>query len=78
MKLFDSAKTMSENSLKELHSIISSKRISMSLDDARELSFRALKFKKERGRLPSLTSSDPWEKRIAEGVAYLKRSVERN
>lgn len=72
------AKTMSENSLKELHSIISSKRISMSLDDARELSFRALKFKKERGRLPSLTSSDPWEKRIAEGVAYLKRSVERN
>ncbi len=34
---------------------------------------RALKFKQERGRLPSLTSPDAWEKRMAEGVAFLAR-----
>ena len=30
---------------------------------------RALKFKQERGRLPSITSPDAWEKRMAEGAA---------
>ncbi|WP_296578076.1 type IIL restriction-modification enzyme MmeI [Phreatobacter sp.] len=34
---------------------------------------RALKFKLERGRLPSITAADPWEKRMAEGVAFLAR-----
>ena len=33
----------------------------------------ALKFKQDRGRLPSLTSPDAWEKRLAEGVAFLAR-----
>ncbi len=33
----------------------------------------ALKFKAERGRLPDITSPDPWEKRMAEGVAYLAK-----
>jgi hypothetical protein len=32
-----------------------------------------LRFKQERGRLPSITSPDPWEKRMAEGVAFLSR-----
>jgi hypothetical protein len=32
-----------------------------------------LKFKQERGRLPSITSPDAWEKRMAEGVAFLAR-----
>ena len=44
--------------------------------EARELAKRALKFKQERGRLPSITSQDAWEKRMAEGVAFLKRSRE--
>ena len=42
-------------------------------DEARELAKRALKFKQERGRLPDITSADPWEKRMAEGVAFLAR-----
>lgn len=34
---------------------------------------RAVKFKKERGRLPSITSADAWEKRLAEGAAAFVR-----
>ena len=42
-------------------------------EEARELARRALKFKQERGRLPDLAASDPWERRMAEGVAFLAR-----
>jgi hypothetical protein len=34
-----------------------------------------VEFKKEKGRLPSLTSPDAWEKRMAEGVAFLQREA---
>jgi cytochrome c5 len=47
----------------------------MTLDEARDLARRALKFKQERGRLPSITSQDAWEKRMAEGVAFLARKT---
>ena len=67
------AKTMSEESLKQVTAAISAKRISLTFEEARELAKRALKFKQERGRLPSITSSDAWEKRMAEGVAFLAR-----
>ena len=67
------AKAMNEESLKQVQAIISGKKVSMSMEEARELAKRALKFKQERGRLPSLTSADPWEKKMAEGVAYLAR-----
>ncbi|WP_235442239.1 hypothetical protein [Rhabdonatronobacter sediminivivens] len=67
------AKTMSEESLKQVAAIITAKKVSMSPDEARDLAKRALKFKQERGRLPSLTSQDAWERRMAEGVAYLAR-----
>ena len=67
------AKAMNEESLKQVQAIISGKKVSMSMDEARELARRALKFKQERGRLPSLTSADPWEQKMAEGVAYLAR-----
>ena len=67
------AKTMSEDSLKQVAAIISARKVSMSSEEARDLAKRALKFKLERGRLPSITSPDPWEKRMAEGVAYPAR-----
>lgn len=67
------AKTMSEDSLKQVQAAISSKRVSLTIEEARELAKRALRFKQERGRLPSITSPDAWEKRMAEGVAYLAR-----
>jgi hypothetical protein len=67
------AKTMSEESLREVAAVIASKRVSLTIEEARELAKRALKFKQERGRLPSITSPDAWEKRMAEGVAFLQR-----
>lgn len=67
------AKTMSEESLKQVAAIIAGKRVNLTLEEARELAKRALKFKQERGRLPAITSPDPWEKRMAEGVAFLAR-----
>ncbi|MGB0844971.1 MAG: pseudomurein-binding repeat-containing protein, partial [Alphaproteobacteria bacterium] len=67
------AKTMSEESLKQVAAVISAKKVQLSPDDARDLARRAVKFKQERGRLPSITSSDAWEKKMAEGVAYLAR-----
>lgn len=67
------AKAMSEDSLKQVAAAIAAKRVSISYDDARELATRALQFKKERGRLPDINAQDPWEKRMAEGIAALQR-----
>ena len=67
------AKTMSEESLKQVAAVISAKKVQLTPEDARDLARRALKFKQERGRLPSVTSPDAWEKRMAEGVAFLAR-----
>ena len=53
--------------------VIEAKKIKLSPEEARDLAKRAVKFKQERGRLPSLTSTDAWEKRMAEGVAFLTR-----
>jgi len=69
------SKSMSEDSLKQVAAVISSKKINLTHEEARELAQRALKFKRERGRLPELTAADPWEKRMAEGIAYLQRKA---
>ena len=66
-------KTMDEESLKQVQAIISARRVQLTPDEARDLAKRALKFKQERGRLPSITSADAWERRMAEGVAFLAR-----
>ena len=67
------AKAMSEESLKQVAAVIAAKRVNLTPEEARDLAKRALKFKQERGRLPALDSADAWEKRMAEGVAYLAR-----
>lgn len=67
------SKSMTENSLKAMAEVISAKKQNISLEEARELAKRALKFKKERGRLPDIKSSDPWEQRMAQGIAVLTR-----
>jgi superfamily II DNA or RNA helicase len=67
------AKTMSEESLKQVAAVISAKKVQLAPEEARDLARRAVKFKQERGRLPSITSPDAWEKKMAEGVAYLAR-----
>lgn len=74
------SKAMTEQSLKAMAEVISGKKINLSLEDARELAIRGLKFKKERGRLPEIKAADPWEQRMAQGIAYLARlkAEERN
>lgn len=67
------SKAMTEQSLKAMAEVIAARKLNLSLDAARELAKRALTFKKERGRLPELKSADPWEQRMAQGVAYLAR-----
>jgi hypothetical protein len=67
------AKAMDPENLRKIQDAISARRVSMTPDEARDLARRALQFKQERGRLPSLTSTDAWEKRMAEGVAVLAR-----
>ena len=67
------SKAITEGRLKQVAAVIVAKRVSMTPEEARELAKRALAFKRERGRLPSITSADAWEKRMAEGVAFLAR-----
>jgi superfamily II DNA or RNA helicase len=67
------AKTMSEDSLKQVAAAIAAKRTSLTPEEAKELAVRAVKFKKERGRLPSIDSQDAWERRMAEGAAAFVR-----
>jgi hypothetical protein len=67
------AKTMSEESLKQVAATIAAKRTSLMPEEAKELAVRAFRFKKERGRLPSLNAQDAWERRMAEGAAAFVR-----
>ncbi len=67
------SKAMNEDSLKQVAKVIAAKKTQLSPEEAKELAARAVKFKKERGRLPSLDSADPWEKRMAEGAAAFVR-----
>ncbi len=67
------AKTMSEDSLKQVAAAISAKRTSISPEDAKVIAKRAVEFKRERGRPPSVTSQDSWEKHLAEGAAAFMR-----
>ncbi|MBB6521046.1 DEAD/DEAH box helicase [Pseudoteredinibacter isoporae] len=69
------AKAMDEESLKQVKAVINSKKVQLTEEEARELATRAVQFKRERGRLPDITSADPWERRMAEGIAFLQRRV---
>ena len=67
------AKTMSEESLKQVAAAISAKRTTITPEDAVVIAKRAVEFKRERGRVPSITASDAWEKHLAEGAAAFMR-----
>jgi superfamily II DNA or RNA helicase len=67
------AKAMSEESLKNVAAAIAAKRTSLTPEEAKDLALRAVQFKRERGRLPTISSTDPWEKRMAEGAAAFVR-----
>ena len=72
------SKNMDEKTLRQLQGIISAKKVQIPYDEARTLAKRALEFQTERGRAPSITSNDNWERKMAEGVAALARHVAKN
>ena len=66
-------KTMSEESLRQVASIISAQSLNLSPEDAKDYAIRAVKFKREHGRSPSENSQDPWEVKLAQGAkAFVK------
>ncbi len=67
------SKAMNEDSLKQVAAVITGRKTRLSPEEAKELAIRAVKFKRERGRLPSIDSPDPWEKHMAEGAAAFVR-----
>lgn len=67
------SKAMDAQTLVQVQAVINAKKDKLTYEDARALAERALEFKRERGRLPSLTSQDAWERKMAEGIAFLQR-----
>lgn len=67
------AKSMNEERLQQVSAAIARRNSKLTPDEAKDLAQRAAKFKKEHGRLPSLTSPDAWEKRLAEGATAFLR-----
>ena len=64
---------MREDSLKQGAAAIAAKHTTITPEEAVELADRARRFKRERGRLPSVTAADAWEKRMAEGATAFMR-----
>lgn len=69
------SKSMNEESLKQLANIIAGKKQKFTHEEARDYALRARQFLKERGRRPEVTSNDPWEKKIAEGMNAFAQMV---
>ena len=67
------SKAMSEESLKQVAAVITAKKVQLTLDEARDLAKRGASFQARAGQAPSLTSPDAWEKKMAEGIAFLQR-----
>ena len=66
------SKAVNEESLREMEEAIAAKEIKLSEEEARMLTERAVLFKKQTGRAPSIKSNNPWERRMAQGVTFLK------
>ncbi len=67
------SKEMNEERLRAVEAIVEAKRMTITPEEAKALAARAVMFKKDRGRLPSLTAPDPWERRMAEGAKTFVR-----
>ncbi|MBX3316448.1 MAG: DEAD/DEAH box helicase [Phycisphaeraceae bacterium] len=71
------AKSLGETRLRAIAEVIAGRKSTMTPEEARVYAVRALQWKRERGRPPSLTSADAWEKKLAEGAqAYMRFAKE--
>ncbi len=67
------AKAMDERLLRQVKAAIEGRKITFTEEEARDLTRRAVQFKRERGRAPDAVSPDPWEQRMALGAAAFAR-----
>ncbi|MEM8749938.1 MAG: DEAD/DEAH box helicase family protein [Pseudomonadota bacterium] len=67
------SESLDEKTLQQVAAVISSKKVKLTPEEARMYAHRALDFKRERGRLPEITSQDAWERKMAEGIAFVQR-----
>lgn len=67
------AKTMSEESLKQVQAAIAARRTAITPEEAKVIARRAVEFRRERGRHASIAAADPWEKHLAEGAMAFMR-----
>lgn len=67
------AKAMNEGTLRQVQAAISARKTTLTEEEARAFAIRALQWKRERGRVPEVTSQDPWERQLAEGVVAFAR-----
>lgn len=71
------SKTIGEEALLAIHEEIQFKKLKFTPEEAIEYGKRAVDFKNDRGRMPSSRSEDPWERRLADAVSYLKSAQRR-
>ena len=67
---------MTPSVLKVIQDTVVAMRSTMTEEEAVILWPRIQLFRKEKEREPSVTSGDAYEKRLAEGLAYLKRKAQ--
>ncbi len=70
------SKAVTSSVLKTIQDTVVSMRSTMSEEEAIILWPRIQTFRKEKEREPSVTSGEPYEKRLAEGLIYLKRKAQ--
>ena len=67
------AKAMNAGLLRQVQAAITARKTTLTEEEARAYAVRAVQWKRERGRAPEVTSQDPWERQLAEGVAAFAR-----
>lgn len=67
------AKAMNADTLRQVQAVIAARKTTLTEEEARAYAVRAVQWKRERGRAPEITSQDPWERQLAEGVAAFAR-----
>lgn len=68
------SKSVTADVLKRIHETITAKKIPMTEDEAVTLYPRIKAFAKDHGKEPSLTSANPLERRMAEGLAWIREA----
>ena len=72
------ARTMKEDTLRQMQEKIAAKKVSMDEDMARMYAGLARTFLKKRGRIPNILSTDSHERLMAEGIAVLARITKKS